>query len=78
MVDKTTERWLGQIEFNLDYKLWMWGHFHKNRIYPNIAGKEKIMLFNNGFFDLYEYFNTFDAYKALTSLKLSGNLENLN
>lgn len=65
MVDKTTERWLGQIEFHINYKLWMWGHFHKNRIYPNIAGKEKIMLFNNGFFDLYEYFKNFDAYNAL-------------
>ena len=67
MVDTTTEQWLGQIEFNLDYKLWMFGHFHKNRIYPNVDEKEKVMIFNDGFFNLYEYFKNFNAYDALIS-----------
>jgi 3-oxoacid CoA-transferase subunit A len=67
-VDKTTERWLGEIEYNLDYKLWMFGHFHKNRIYPKVDNKEKIMIFNDGFFNLYKYFENFNTYDSLTTL----------
>ncbi len=56
-VDKTTEQWLGQIEWNLDYKLWAFGHFHKTRVYPMVDGKDKVMLFNDFAFDLNKYFN---------------------
>lgn len=42
MVDKTMERYLGSIEYNIKYKHWLWGHYHANRIYPD--GK-CIMLF---------------------------------
>lgn len=55
-VDKTTERWLGQIEYNLDYKLWCWGHYHTTRIYPKYQNKQPLMLFNNVFFNVYKYF----------------------
>lgn len=55
-VDKTTERWLGHIEYNLDYKLWAFGHFHALRIYPEYQGKQMLMLFNDTFFDVYKYF----------------------
>lgn len=44
-VDKSMERYLGQIEFLLDYKCWLWGHYHKFRDYPRTDGKKKIMLF---------------------------------
>ena len=43
-VDKTMERYLGQIEYTLDYKLWMWGHYHVFRDYPRTDGKKRIML----------------------------------
>ena len=43
-VDKTMERYLGQIEYMLDYKLWMWGHYHAFRDYPRTDGKKRIML----------------------------------
>ena len=43
MVDKSMERYLGKIEYNIDYKLWLWGHYHADRIYPE--GKQ-IMLFH--------------------------------
>lgn len=42
-VDKTMERWLGQVEYQLDYDLWLWGHYHADRMYPE--GKQ-IMLFH--------------------------------
>ena len=43
-VDKTMERYLGQIEYTLNYKLWMWGHYHAFRDYPRTDGKKRIML----------------------------------
>lgn len=43
-VDKSMERYLGEIEFKLDYKLWLWGHYHKYRVYPEYEGKQCIML----------------------------------
>lgn len=41
-VDKSMECVFGTIEFQLDYKYWLWGHFHEDRVYPNHKG---IMLF---------------------------------
>lgn len=32
-VDKTTERWLSDIEAKLAYKKWYFGHYHENREY---------------------------------------------
>lgn len=42
-VEKTMERFLGQIERKLDYKLWMWGHFHAYREY-DLTDRHAIML----------------------------------
>lgn len=65
-VDKTTERWLGGIEYNLNYKLWCWGHYHSNRIYPRIENKDKLMLFNDCCLDLYKYFcGKYNLYNCL-------------
>ena len=56
-VDKATERWLGGIEYNLDYKLWAFGHFHSLRIYPEYQGKQMLMLlmYINIFVDIIIY-----------------------
>lgn len=56
-VDKTMERYLGNIEFVLDYKLWCWGHYHAFRNYPRTDGRKKIMLFNTSAIDLLDTFN---------------------
>lgn len=69
-VDKTMERFLGEIELNVDYKLWLFGHFHATRVYPKYQEKQMIMLFNEKVLDLNHYFKTFDAYGSL--LKIEG------
>lgn len=33
-VDKSMEFYLGEIEYQISYKLWLWGHFHQYRVYP--------------------------------------------
>ena len=45
-VDKTTEQFLGELEFKLKYRLWLFGHFHADRVYPNVDGRQIIMLYN--------------------------------
>ena len=47
MFDKTMERYLGQIEYQLQYKLMLWGHFHAIREYPITDKMKRIMLYNN-------------------------------
>ena len=42
-VDKTMERFLGQIERKLDYKLWLWAHFHDFRHYE-LTDRDAFML----------------------------------
>ena len=65
-VDKTTERWLGEIEYNLNYNLWVFGHYHSLRIYPEYQGKQMLMLFNDCFLDVYKYFyENYDLYDSL-------------
>lgn len=54
-VDKTMERLLGEIEYQLDYKAWLWGHYHAFRDYPRNDGKKKLMLFDNDAIDVIEY-----------------------
>lgn len=65
MVDKTMERYLGEIEQNLDYKIWFWGHYHANRIYPRFNKSDRVMLFNTEVFDLDKYFETNNPYDAI-------------
>ena len=43
-VDKTMERYLGYIEYGLDYRAWMWGHYHAYLDYPRTDGRKKVMV----------------------------------
>jgi len=45
IVNKTMERFLGEVEYTLDYKRWCFGHFHKFREYPITDGRRRVMLF---------------------------------
>lgn len=65
MVDKTMERYLAEIEQNLDYKLWCFGHYHALRVYPQVDNKQMVMLFNKEILDLKEYFKTKDINKSI-------------
>lgn len=79
MIDKTTERWLGGIEYGLDYKLWVWGHFHTNRIYPTAEGHEKVILYNDCYLDVYKYFcGNYPIDKCLTKMYEETQITNLN
>lgn len=55
MVDKSMERYLGEIEYKLDYKTWLWGHYHQFRDYPRPDGRYRTMLFNDAAIDLHKY-----------------------
>jgi len=55
MVDKSMERYLGEIEYSLDYRAWCWGHYHQFRDYPRTDGRFRTMLFNDYALDLDEY-----------------------
>lgn len=58
MVEKDMERYLGQIEHQLDYKVHLWGHYHQYREYPRdigvpcIENPRQLMLFNDYAVDL--------------------------
>lgn len=43
-VDKSMERYLGYIEYGLDYRAWMWGHYHAYLDYPRTDGRKKLMV----------------------------------
>lgn len=47
MVDKSMERYLGEIEYNLDYRAWCWGHYHQHREYPSPDGRRRLMLMHD-------------------------------
>lgn len=44
LVDKSMERYLGEIEYNLDYRAWVWGHYHELRDYPSPDGRRRLMI----------------------------------
>lgn len=73
MVDKTMERYLGEIEWEIDYKLWFWGHFHSTRVYPADGHKQSIMLYNDEIFDLKKYWDTLNPYESLIKLYKENN-----
>lgn len=78
-VDKTTERWLGGIEYSMDYKLWAFGHFHSNRVYPKVENKEKLMLFNDCFLDVYKFFcGNYSLYNSLIKVRENTNIDDFN
>ncbi len=53
IVDKTMERYLGEIEYKLNYKVHLWGHYHCFREYPRDIGvpscenPRQLMIFND-------------------------------
>ena len=65
-VDKTMERFLDEVEFGLDYRAWMWGHYHAFRDYPRDDGKKKLMLYNDYAVNLKDYIENeeFEKYEA--------------
>lgn len=65
-VDKTMERFLGEVEFGLDYRAWMWGHYHTFRDYPRSDNKKKLMLYNDYAVNLKDYIENeeFEKYEA--------------
>ena len=62
-VDKSMERYLGNIEYNLNYKVWCWGHYHIWREYPRNAeipsyeNPRQLMLFNDVAVELQDLMN---------------------
>jgi len=62
-VDKTMERYLGQIEFMLNYRAWLWGHFHELRDYPRVENKRRTMLYNTIAIELNEYMDSNEVIK---------------
>ena len=57
MVDKTMERYLGKIEYQLQYNTWLWGHYHATREYPRIEGQpyKKVMLYDKEALKVIDY-----------------------
>lgn len=56
-VDKSMEQYLDEIELNLDYKRWVFGHYHADRLYPSCDEKKQLMLYNANMVDLRKYMN---------------------
>lgn len=56
-VDNSMERYMNEIEYNLDYKRWVWGHFHADRLFPWNDGKQMLMLFHDKVVDLEKFMN---------------------
>lgn len=47
-VDKSMERYLGEIEYKLEYRAWCWGHYHQYLEYPlSNDDCRRLMLFND-------------------------------
>ena len=56
-VDKTMERFFGELEYKLDYKAWCWGHYHAFRDYPRTDGRKKLMLGMDNAVELEQFMN---------------------
>lgn len=68
MVDKTMERFLGEIEYKVNYKRWCWGHYHNYREYPiGSDNRRRVMLFNDAAIGLHDLMET-SIKKGLTKL----------
>ena len=75
MVDKTMERYLGELENQMEYTLWAWGHYHATRIYPRFSEdevflKDRIMLFGNKVLDLNKYWDTKNLHDSLITFEI--------
>ena len=71
MVDKTMERYLGEIETRLQYHIWLWGHYHSTRVYPSWNNSDRVMLFNNKVFDIDNYFKNDEPCNCLVDINLT-------
>ena len=69
LVDDSMEKYLGKIENNLDYKLWLFGHYHQLRVYPEYENKQIVMLSNDAVLELNKYFETKNPYDALIKIE---------
>lgn len=54
-VDKSMERFFGNIEFQLKYRGWCWGHFHDYRDYPRVDERRQLMLAWDALVDLNQF-----------------------
>ena len=68
LVDDTMERWLGNIEYQLEYNLWLFGHYHQLRVYPEYQGKKIAMLSNDAVLHLNAFQQNEDVYDALIKI----------
>lgn len=66
MVDKRMERFLGRVEYEINYRAWMWGHYHAFRDYPRTDGRKKLMLYDNYAVNLVDYIENeeFEKYET--------------
>ena len=61
-VDKTMEEYLAEIEYKINYKAWLWGHYHAYREYGRALGPvgyenpRRIMLFNHRAIEINDLF----------------------
>lgn len=69
MVDNTMERYLGEIERSINYRLWCFGHFHATRVYPKYDEQQMLMLFNEEYLNLTEYLENNDIHKSLYKIE---------
>jgi 3-oxoacid CoA-transferase subunit A len=62
-VDYSMERFLGDIEFTIMYKLWLWGHFHQYRKYLTINNRlsQPLMLSDTSVLHVSEWFDQYAA-----------------
>lgn len=65
-VDKSMERLLNRVEYEVNYRAWMWGHFHAFRDYPRTDGCKKLMLYDNYAIDIVDYIENeeFEKYET--------------
>ncbi len=78
-VNKTMERWLGGLEYQMSYTLWCWGHYHANRVYPHFNSSDRLMLFNDCYFDVYKYFcGNYKLINCLTTTSEDARIQNLD
>lgn len=68
LVDNTMERYLGNIEYQLEYTLWLFGHYHKLRIYPEYEGRQVAMLSNDCVLHLNAFQKDKNIYNALIKI----------
>ena len=62
-VDKSMEDYLQTIHENVNYKLWCWGHYHADRLYPPYEDGKKQAMFFHTIRDLEEFMKNLEKIK---------------